>query len=85
MDSLINKGINNGCSRISSFGFSGYIRAYVINLSVRTILFPSVLDYVGSKVGTTGTMAFFSIFSYLLINIKERNSNERHERVTTQE
>jgi|GEM_PF-1151423 hypothetical protein len=32
-----------------------------------------------------GTMAFFSIFSYLLINIKERNTNERHERVSTQE
>jgi RsiW-degrading membrane proteinase PrsW (M82 family) len=32
-----------------------------------------------------GTMAFFSIFSYLLINIKERNTNEKHERVTTQE
>ena len=32
-----------------------------------------------------GTMAFFAIFSYLLINIKERNSNEKHERVTTQE
>ena len=32
-----------------------------------------------------GTMAFFSIFSYLLINIKERTKNERHERVTTQE
>jgi hypothetical protein len=32
-----------------------------------------------------GTMAFFSIFSYLLINIKERNTNEKHERVSTQE
>jgi len=32
-----------------------------------------------------GTMSFFSIFSYLLINIKERNTNERHERVSTQE
>ena len=32
-----------------------------------------------------GTMAFFSIFSYLLINIKERTTNERHERISTQE
>jgi RsiW-degrading membrane proteinase PrsW (M82 family) len=32
-----------------------------------------------------GTMAFFSIFSYLLINIKERTTNEKHERVSTQE
>ena len=62
MDSLINKGINNGCSRISSFGFSGYIRAYVINFSVRTILFSSVLDYVGSKVGTTGNDGIFLDF-----------------------
>ena len=32
-----------------------------------------------------GTMAFFSIFSYLLLNIKERTTNERHERISTQE
>lgn len=62
MDSLINKGINNGCSRISSFSFSSYIRAYAINLSARTIFFSSVLDYVGSKMGTTGNDGIFLDF-----------------------
>jgi hypothetical protein len=62
MDSLINKGINNGCSRISSFSFSSHIRAYVISLSARTFFFSGVLDYVGSKVGTTGNDGIFLNF-----------------------
>ena len=62
MDSLINKGINNGCSCISSIGFSGYIRPFVINLSARTFFFSGVLDYVGSKVGTTGNNGIFFNF-----------------------
>jgi hypothetical protein len=32
-----------------------------------------------------GTMAFFSIFSYLIINIKERNQHEKHEGFDTKE
>jgi len=32
-----------------------------------------------------GTMAFFSIFSYLVINIKERNQHEGHERLNPKE
>jgi hypothetical protein len=28
-----------------------------------------------------GTMAFFSIFSYLVINVKERNKHEKSERL----
>ena len=32
-----------------------------------------------------GTMAFFSIFSYLLLNTRKRESNEKPERLADQE
>ena len=37
------------------------------------------------KLERLGTMVFFSIFSYLVINVKERNRNEKPERLADQE